>query len=167
MRPSVKRTILIFANFNTIAFFIAFVIVAGAFPPCWKKDGTGGPGYIGAPADTGFSGTHPARPPCAKDGPSTLWLTVSTPAYVRLPLRSRARAGTAGSNNIGSWGPDPGWYICLVTFLVVCLPYTATSLGIYFRSDARDAPIPERRPRAKATEMSSPSSVDYRSSVAM
>ena len=74
-----------------------------------------------------------------------------------------------GSDNIGTWGPQAGWTVCLVTFFVVCLPYTATSFGIYFRSDAKDAPIPQRRPRASdAREMKSPSSsTDYRGSVAM
>ena len=56
MRPSLKRTVLIFANLNTLFFFLAFVIIAGALPPCWKKDGVSGQGNIGAPAYLGFYG---------------------------------------------------------------------------------------------------------------
>ena len=57
LKWSNKRVALLFGSLNTFFFFIAFVVVAGGLPPCWKKENNAG---IGAPASTGFIGT--ARP---------------------------------------------------------------------------------------------------------
>lgn len=158
MRPSLKRTVLIFANYNSVAYFLAFVIVAANLPPCWKKDGVSGEGNIGAPAYNGFFGTHHMHT-----------LTVSALPPVTVPYALMWHGWGAGSDNIGSWGPDPGWTICIITFFLVCLPYSAVSLGIYFGADPRDAPIPERRPRAGDAKpvASATTSSDFRGSVVM
>lgn len=154
---SKKKVALLFGSLNTFFFFIAFVVVAGGLPPCWDKENNAG---IGAPASESFigacsvAGAGAGRPPARPPG----LLTAARCALRRM-------LDCAGSDNIGTWGPQTGWTLCIVAFFLICLPCQAVCIAVNTKTDHLDAPLPQRRPRAAGAEIemtSTSTSADYK-----